>query len=192
MGRTRSVSSGRRWSDTENAILVREWGALGPMSLLAHLPGRTWAAIYLQAEELDLLGRQRLLTVRQAALRLGYTPCVLRRVLKRQGVHLGVHWGAGRLLSPAQHAWRTVDWDAAVAAVVRDLALETCQDAARRWGLAHPTLHRWLVRAGVMKTDGARAHLDPAKVDEVVRAQLARTGRGRRPPAVPGQISEAA
>lgn len=164
------VLPGRAWTAEEEAYLLREWADVTMRVLREHLPGRSSKAIRQCAWELGLRAadrRQGLVSITVAAERAGYSIEGLQSLLARQGV--AMHRVGAKLKKDGLRLPRHVDWDDVVAAVARDVRLETKRDAARRLGLSEHTVRARLRAAGVSLPHGCPAHLPPETYDQAVQ-----------------------
>lgn len=180
----------KKWTDAEDATLVREWGEVCPRVLMGKLPGRSWAAIRQRAAKvlgLETGVPQGSVSIEEAARRLGYeSGSFVLRLAARTGVTIRKH-PRPRDTGPRVAGRRIVEWDSIRDAFTTEQReTESVAGAARTRGLCNIRLWRWLRAAGVLPElqPGAAKrgamHLPSEVIDAVVAA--------RRPASVPREL----
>ena len=152
------------WSTQEEVILLRRFNVVAWRVLRAQLyralkaarPGRIAihrsrdaAAKHIHKMGFSTAMPQGTVSLTTAAKRLGYSRNGLQKLLQRHAVTVKVHRNIRKRVRRGRGIRRPlvtlcVAWDEALAAVERDVTLETPSDAARRMGLDEQTVRRWV------------------------------------------------
>ncbi|MDO9016621.1 MAG: hypothetical protein Q7V43_06880 [Myxococcales bacterium] len=178
------------WSPEEVLVLTRGWGELSERKLREQLPGRAWSAIAAKATALKLPPPNRGRTaLKVAADRAGVNQRTLLRILRAEGVAV-TRWVRGTSRRARRtYCWRTVDLDAAMAAVRRwdnrRASRLTKTEALARYRVSSHTLDAALALLAATRpveglaARGRAARLRPEDVEEALR--LAREGTASSP-----------
>jgi transposase-like protein len=146
------------WTEHEDRKLVFLWETGLRLSAIANRLQRTPSGIYRRAQDLGLSvgcpdGFE---YIEQAAVRTGYCPATLHRILRFGGVVTHLSLSDPTIRRRGYFRRRYVNKDEVDAAVEKWCASEPIAAAAKRHALSDDTLRRWLRDAGV---------IDPARKD---------------------------
>ncbi len=182
--RAQKIGAKRRrrthWTPKEDKILAVEWGEVSLRELRSKLPGRSSQAIRQRATKMRLGAvPQGWVSRNAAAKRLGIDVSQLDALLRRHNLKAR-RWYA---CSSAQHPTKFVQLDAVIEAFSSELReFERVSAIARRHGLDHDTLLRWLKQDGAEMLHTERTSPYLVRSQEAVRVMSSRGwARGRRP-----------